>query len=417
MGREITRRRVLTALAVAPLALGVGLAPRAHAAPGPLRPADWLDAVADNADGELGGGYSTALPTDRAVLRAALDRARASGVPASRYATLARQHWLAVAAENAGIDLDAWRPAAGLDANRATIDKIYINYLRLASTREEFYWVGMAGLAGISFAAGFGDLDTVGQILSLPTVHQLGTAVADALAGLPWQLVEQLPRDVHLLATHAPRLTQADVDWYVHRLLVMQRHIFMDMVSMHEAYLAEGLPALQEMAASGDYDAAILDTWRDVAAGSPEALARAITAMADREQNQIVADQWDATTAASDAGRVLAYITTIGGSPDVPGSSPLAAYRPLAVTAVVDGRRTRLRTALPAFNWADREPRWEYITDDMVPAYLELVQQRPAEARRVLAAPFRPRAEQARIVNRFPAFLQQLSTGWAVEPA
>lgn len=420
MGEEITRRTALTALALTPLALPAltaptGLIPAAQASPLRLQPADWLDAVADNADGESAGGYCSTLPTDRAVLREALDQARASEFPAQRYATLARQYWLAVAAEHAGIDLDAWHPAAGLAANLDTVDKIYINYLRLASSREEFYWVGMAGLAGLSFAAGFWDLDMIGSILSLPVLHQLGNGIADSLAGLPWQLVEELPRDVQLLATHAPRLTQADVDWYLQRLLAMQRHIFMDMVTMHEAYAAEGLPAIEELAASGDYDERIVGAWGDVAAGTPESLARAIIAMADREQNQIVADQWDATSGASDAGRTLTYITTIGGSPDVPGSSPLAVFRPLSVTAPVNGRRARLHTALPAFNWADRQPRWEYIAGDMVPAYLSLMQQRPAEARAVLGVDFRARAAQNRIAARLPAFLAQITSGWAVE--
>ncbi|MGN0101245.1 MAG: hypothetical protein ACI39C_09920 [Dietzia sp.] len=365
-----------------------------------------LDAVADNPHGEKLGGFSTALPTDPDSLRAALESARAAGVAPERYGTLARQYWLAVGARNAGIDPDGWDPAAGLEANLDTVDRVYVNYLRLHNSHDGFWWAGMAGLAGMSFAAGFWDLDDVGGLLGVPGVHELGTGVGGALAGLPWELAREMPRDVHLLATAGPTLRQADVDWYLHRLLVMQRNIFMDMVPMHEAYAAEGMPAIEELAASGAYDEYVVEAWRQLDTGTPEGRSEALMRMASREQNQIIADQWDATAAGrGDLGRVLTYITTVGGAPDIPGASALGEFRPLTVRADVGAELMEVRTPLPAFNWADRGPRWEYIEQDLVPAFRSLVRDRPAEAPRYLGVPFRARAEQNRILARLPVFV------------
>ena len=398
---------------------GAPVARAAPTAPPASGAATTLDrsAVENNPHGELGGGFSWDLPVDSATLRPMLEQARASGAPPASYGLLTRQYWLAVGAENTGIDLQQWIPEEGLAANLETVDKVYINYLRLANSGQDFYWAGMAGLAGMSFAAGFWDLDMVGDLLTVPFVHELGTATGGALAGLPWELAREMPADVHLLATVGPTLTRADIDWYLHRLLVMQRHIFMDMIPMHEAYAAEGLPAIEELAASGNYDDYVVDAWRMLNSGEPEALAEALLRMASREQNQVIADQWDATAAGrGDVGRVLTYITTVCGSPDVPGARSLGRFRPLTVHAEVNGQPMAVHTPLPAFNWADREPRWEYIEQDLVPRHRELVQDHPAEADRVLGVVFRDRAEQNQILQRLLPFVSEMTSGWAVVP-
>ncbi|MFI8693924.1 hypothetical protein BFG51_01860 [Dietzia alimentaria] len=377
----------------------------------------YLDVPADNADGEMAGGVSTGMTTDVAELRAALDVVRAARVAPERYSTLARQYWLAVGAENADIDLELWEPARGLAANLDTVDKVYVNYLRLYNSHDGYWWAGMAGLAGMSFAAGFWDLDDVGGVLTVPGVHEAGLGVGGAMAGLPWEVAREMPRDVRLLATVGPTLRQPDVDWYLHRLLVMQRHIFTDMIPVHEAYAAGGLPAVEELAAGGAYDDYALESWRMLDEGSPDGLSEALLRMASREQNQIIADQWDATASGrGDVGRLLTYITTVGGAPDIPGARTLGRFRPLSVRAEVGGQPVVAHTPLPAFNWADREPRWEYIEQDLVPAYRSLVRDRPDEAPRYLDVGFRPRAEQNRILVRLPEFAGQMTTGWAVVP-
>lgn len=106
----------------------------------------------------------------------------------------------------------------------------------------------------------------------------------------------------------------------------------------------------------------------------------------------------------------------MGGAPDIPGASTLGEFRPLTVRADVNGQQTALHTPLPAFNWADREPRWECIEQDLVPAFRSLVRDRPVEAPGYLDVGFRPRAEQNRILARLPVFAGQMTTGWAIGP-
>lgn len=414
---SLSRRRVLGALAVAAPALAAPALlspPSAAADPTPT----WdeaMTAVIDNADGERAGGLSSQLSTDPEMLRPLVERARAAGADPARYAVLLRQYWLAVAAQQAGIDLDHWDPAAGLEHNAATTEALGANFLRLARADERFYWAGMAGLAGMSFNAGFWDLRDIARLIEVPFVAELGAAVAAMLRQLPWQIARDLPRDVHLFATQTPLTTVADIQWYLRRLMAMQKHIFFDMVPMHEAYLAEGMPAIEELGAAGALDTKTLEAWRLVDAGTPEDLARALELMSSRELEDVITGQWDRTADRSPAIRTLTYVTTIGGAPDVPGAQAMGDYRPLSVTAEVDGEPYRLRTALPAFNWADRPDRWDYVRGDVIPAYVSLVQERPAEARAVLGADFRTRAAQNRIGARLPAFVEQISTGWALE--
>ena len=417
-GGAVTRRDhhgiggVVTALFVAVI-MGVAAAPVAQARPH----VPYLDVVEDNPHGEFSGGFASGLPTDAGELGEALQAARAAGEDPVRYSALTRQYWLAVGADNAHIDLDAWEPSHGLAANLDIVDKVYVNYLRLYNSRDDYWWTGMAGLAGMSFAAGFWDLDDVGRLLTVPGVHELGSGVGGALAGLPWELVQEMPRDVHLLATHGPTMRQSDVDWYLHRLLIMQRNIFMDMVPMHEAYAAEGMAAIEELAAGGVYDPYVIEAWRLLDEGAQDGRSEALLRMASREQNQIIADQWDETAAGGGGfGRVLTYITTVGGAPDVPGASTLGEFRPLTVRADVGAQPTVVRTPLPAFNWADREPRWEYIEQDLVPAFRSLVRDRAEEAPRYLDVGFRQRAEQNRILVRLPVFVGQMTSGWMVGP-
>ena len=110
-------------------------------------------------------------------------------------------------------------------------------------------------------------------------------------------------------------------------------------------------------------------------------------------------------------------MTTKNWLPDVPGASALGEFRPLTVRADVGGRPTVVHTPLPGFNWADREPRWDYIEQDLVPAFRSLVRDRAAEAPRYLGVEFRPRAEQNRILARLPAFVGQMTSGWVIAPA
>ncbi|WP_278263998.1 hypothetical protein [Nocardia sp. AG03] len=387
--------------------LGTLLAPTAQAHPAYT---EFLDLPALNADGEFGGGLHPALPLSQEPLRAALDAARADAIAPARYATLLHQYWLVVATDNAAIDLAAWEPYRGVAASTATFTQVYVNYFRIAAARPDFYWAGLAGIAGGSFASGFFDVGDIGGVLSLAGIHELGSAVADVLRAVPPELLAEVPADITGLAQLGPRLTAADLAWYQTRLMIMQKHIFTDLVPMHEAYLAEGMAGIDEMRAAGLLDDGMRAAWAGIDGGTPAGRADALLRMTDREQNHIVADQWDATAAGRDGlGRVLTYVTTVAGKPAVPGTRAPGVYAPVTVGA--PGGTLALRMPLPAFDWADRADRWAYITADLVPRHLDLVAD-AAHASAVYREPFAVKLDRGRMIARLPEIVADLTTQW-----
>ncbi|WP_327145098.1 hypothetical protein [Nocardia sp. NBC_01327] len=387
------------------LVLGLVSVPAAHAE---STYAAYLDLPSVNGDGSAGGGLNPALPLDPAHLRTALDDARAAGVAPRHYATLLHQYWLTVATQNADIDLAAWDPARGVAANSPTFIQVYVNYLRLNNQHPDFYWTGLAGLAGGSFASGFFDMGDVANIVSVPGIHQVGGAVADLLRGTPADLLNLLPADIKALGTEGERLTADDLTWYQTRLMIMQKHIFIDQVPMHEAYVADGLAGVEEMYRAGVLDDNAVTAWRQLDGGTPAGLADAAYRMTDREQNQIIADQWDATSSGRGVmGRVMTYVSTVAGKAAVPGVRAPGVFAPTTLTAGT----MSLRTPLPNFNWADRDTRWNYITNDLLPRYLELSANQ-AIARPVLAEPFSDKLAEGRLVRRLPDLLGDLTAEW-----
>ncbi|HLS75259.1 MAG TPA: hypothetical protein VK083_00530 [Nocardia sp.] len=404
--------RVCSVLLLCLSVLVAGL-PSASARPAPAYAA-YLDLPSVNGEGEYGGALHPALPLDEPTLRAAVAAARADGVEPARYGTLLHQYWLTVALANAQIDPVAWDPSRGVAPNEHTFNQVYVNYLRLAAAHPGFYWAGLAAIAGGSFASGFFDAGDIGRVLDAPGVHAIGNAVADALAGTPAELVDGLPADIRTLVTQGARLSAADIAWYQQRLMIMQKHIFTDLVPMHEAYLAGGLAAVEELARAGVLDADLLDGWRALDSGTEQGRVDALIRMTDREQNHIVADQWDVTSSGRDGiGRVLTYISTLAAKPGVPGVRAPGVFAPATVRATVDRREIVLRTPLPDFNWADRDTRWAYITGDLVPRHIELMTNRPLAAA-VLGETHWQKLANGRLVARLPELLADLGTQWQV---
>ncbi|MBF6345886.1 hypothetical protein IU409_20585 [Nocardia cyriacigeorgica] len=374
--------------------------------------AAYLDLPAVNDDGSGAGGLNPALPLDASALRTALDQVRSDGIPPHRYATLLQQYWLVVATDNAGIELAAWDPSRGPAAGERIFNQVYVNYLRLASRHPEFWWAALAGIAGGSFASGYFDMSDVGRVVDLPAIHQLGNAVADLLRQTPEELVRGLPADIHLLATEGPRLTVDDLVWYQIRLMTMQKHIFVDLVPMHEAYLAEGLAGIEEMHRAGILDDGLRAAWHSVAAGTRAGFVDALIRMTDREQNHIVADQWDATaTGRGSMGRVLTYVSTVAGKAGVPGVRAPGVFGPATVTVAAADRTLSLRTPLPNWNWADRDARWTYITGDLVPRHIDMKSDADLAAA-VLAEPFPDKLARGRLLQRLPDVLADMTTQW-----
>jgi hypothetical protein len=275
-----------------------------------------------------------------------------------------KEHWLNRALERAGIDRSRWRPAAGVDANRATIEAVYRYYGALCVEHPELQWAGMASLIGPAFYAGF--------------------------------------MDVALL-----RLTGGDV-FYETTFLTMQKQIFEDQATMHEAFLAGGADAIAELHDAHIVDEATLEAWRQIAAGRLEEGNRTLLL---REQRDII-DRFYVRMLdrRQPAGSVFTYLMTLTGAPSVPGGKGYPERYPLTLGL----RRFRLRTPLANGNIAIFANRWQLIEDDTLPAYRAFVRDHLDEALSLMGTPVARRALPFRLLARVGLILRAAVTRWGI---
>ncbi|MFD6676912.1 Tat pathway signal protein [Rhodococcus zopfii] len=406
------RRLLATALAVVTvLATGVGVAGTASAAPDL---AEVLDVSRNNLDSEYGGGVAPELSSDPEVLRPLLDRARAAGVEPERYAALLHQYWLAVAVRNAGIDLNRWDPQLGLAANEQNLKNTFAYYQKLQREHPDFLWAGQGGLAGPSFGAGIMDVDLARAVIGVRELRDALAQVTRTLDDAAAPASADLPEDLQAVLAVGHTITPEDIADFQVRVIAMSKHIFTDLLPQHEAYLAGGLDAIDEFHRAGIIDDRAVRAWRDLATGDPESVVRGNAELLHREQYQSIADQWDATREArGPVGRALTYLSTFGADPAIPGVAPPREAFPLTLTAddPAAGAQWRLQTPLPAFNWSDRDARWEYITTHMLPKYRALAQDRPAELAAALDKPMDQQfLEQRALMRLVPILLSVART-------
>jgi hypothetical protein len=346
---------------------------------------------------------------DPDALAALLAEARLAGLDPAAYAGLVRDYWRAMAFRDAGIDPARWDPSLGADANREIIEKVYEFYGRLYLEHPELWWAGMANAIGPSFAAGFFDL---------ALLRRIGTAVSRippaARGGLP-------PGAAELAG-----LTAADIRFYETTLLEMQRDIFLDQGAMHRAYVHGGLPALEEMYAAGLINRRAINAWRDIdtgrRTGDVDALRAGNTALLRREQFEIIADEYDAMRNHRPTGPAVTWGMTWLGQPSIPGARGYADVFPLTLNVETPGPErigtprsvfgqrvpsvsfdnpaqveVEVETPFPDGNIASRDQRWQLITTDTLPAYLDLVENRPGELRALVETPVSQRIEESRM--------------------
>ncbi|MDQ3885799.1 MAG: hypothetical protein M3308_01980, partial [Actinomycetota bacterium] len=329
-----------------------------------------------------------------------------------RYAALLQQYWLVKAANDAGIDLNTWDPSTGVDGNMQNIINVYKFYGRLFLAHPELQWAGMANMIGPSFAGGFMDLDGM---------EDFARRLAHAINSLPPGLRSALPPDLVQFAAVGANLSADELSWFENKFLAMQKHIFIDQASMHMAYLNGGIMAIDEMRRAGLIDSRAQNAWNDIASGDPYRIQRGNADLLYREQNQIIAKQYDQMYQHhGPVGPVMTYIMTMAGAASIPGTRTPGEYSPLTVNGevtipglIVDSTvGAQLRTPLPDFNIADRDARWDYISHDTLPAYQRLLRDHPEQAREIVASSVEDRISKQRMANRWPQLAEDLLTGW-----
>lgn len=354
--------------------------------------------------------WATAGSYDPQALLARLELLRELGVPPREYADLLQLYWVSLAAQKAGIDLAAWQPSRGAHALSDTIQAVYTYYGNLFLDHPYLQWAGMANMIGPSFAAGFFDL-------------ALFRRIAEALAGRPG-----VPVDLSVLAD----ISDEELRFFETTFLTMQRNIFFDQAMMHEAYLAGGVEAIEELRRAGLIDAGTLRAWEQIdegrRTGDQSLIERGNERLLQREQRDIIDEHYLRMYDRPVTGPAFTYLMTAVGEPSIPGAQSFADYRPLWVTIETPGPERipfvnwdnplqgeiHIRTPLPDGNLALYEDRWTFIQEDTLPAYQRLLREDPELARAIVGSDVAGRIDDFRLHHRIDSLLAHYLTDWGV---
>jgi hypothetical protein len=346
------------------------------------------------------------------------------GPPAPAWVTLTpaqlRNYYEAKAFAAAGINPAHWDPTKGVDKNRTTIEAVYEYYAALYRRRpDQLWWTGMASLIGASFYGGFQDLANAKEFAKWTRRVATLPGASPILAPLTVLSAHALARELAFFETE---------------FLQMQKEIFLDMATAHEAYLDGGLPAIQKLYASDPYNyaAQTIQAWRDIDSGrrtgNQDLIAKGNKALLRREQRFVINDNYEAMYDRNPSGAAITYLMTMIGSASVPGAKGYAEVFPIRAGVdvragtprsvfgvplpnVSEGGTISLDTPLPNGNIADFDDRWALIETDTLPVYVALARNNPTAVLNVLRTPIGVRAERYRMIDS----LKSVVTNWDVD--
>lgn len=305
-----------------------------------------------------------------------------------------KRTWLHRALMRAGIEHESWRPGRGVDENRRIVEAVYSYYGELFLAHPYLLWAGMASMIGPAFYAGFRDLGLVPD------------AVRRAVLGVYGRASRRLARRA-----------AGDLGFYETTFLTMQKKIFEDQASMHEAYLAGGMPQVEEFYTARIIDLATLAAWQQIDAGrhndDQAAVAEGNRTLLFREQHDII-DRFytEMLGHGGPEGPAFTYLLTLAGTPSVPGAHPYPERYPLTVAARLPRGEISARTPLADGNIAVFANRWQLIEDDTLPHYIALIRDDPQRVRAIVATPIRVRMARYRLLARTPALTAAALTHW-----
>lgn len=307
-----------------------------------------------------------------------------------------KEAWLQRALDSAGIERRIWHPDRGVDENRRAVEAVYDYYGRLFLEHPYLKWAGLASMIGPAFYAGFRDIGF------LPDVAR--RAVRKVFGGASRQL-----------GTDAA----GELGFYETTFLTMQKKIFEDQATMHEAYVAEGIARIEDFYRARIIDVATLDAWRQIDAGRRDgdigSLDRGNRTLLFREQHDIIdrfyiemlQHHWP-------AGLIFTYLLTLAGAPSVPGARSYPERYPLTFNAPLWRVTISVQTPLPDGNIAVFANRWKLIDDDTLPGYLAFVRDFAEESRALAATAISQRVTGSRILARAGGLVAAALTRWDV---
>jgi hypothetical protein len=271
-------------------------------------------------------------------------------------------------------------------------------------------------MAGPSFGAGIMDVDMGRAVLGVREVRDAVAGIVGTLDNAAAPATAKLNDDVRAVLEVGRSITAEDISHFQVEVIGMSKHIFADLIPQHEAFLAGGMTAIDEYYDAGLIDDSAHDAWRKLTAGGPQNVFEGNRELLHREQFQTIGDQWDtARNNKGSVGRALTYLSTVAADPAIPGLIPPREYKPLTLTAadldVTDPAVAawHMQTPLPAFNWSDRDDRWEYIMDKMLPTYRALKQNNPDLWMATLSKPIDQQFLEQRALIRLPQMITSMA--------
>jgi len=308
-----------------------------------------------------------------------------------------KRTWFHRALLRAGIEHESWRPGLGVDENRRVVEAVYGYYGELFLAQPYLLWAGMASMIGPAFYAGFRDLGLVPDA-ARTAVHAVFGRASRRLA----------------------RRAAGDLGFYETTFLTMQKKIFEDQATMHEAYLAGGMPQVEEFYSARIIDLATLAAWQQIDAGrrggDEEAVAEGNRMLLFREQHDII-DRFYVQMLGHGAleGSAFTYLLTLTGMPSVPGAHSYPEQYPLTFAARLLRGAISARTPLANGNIAVFANRWQLIDEDTLPHYVALIRDDPERARALVATPIQVRMARYRLLARAPALTAAALTRWHLD--
>ena len=208
----------------------------------------------------------------------------------------------------------------------------------------------------------------------------------------------------------------ADLGFYETTFLRMQKKIFEDQATMHEAYIDGGVPKIEELFHARIIDAATLEAWRRINAGrhgDPALVDSGNRMLLFREQFDII-DRFylQMFRRHRPMGQAFTYLLTLAGAPSVPGAHSFPEQYPRTFAMRLPLAAISVRTPLANGNIAMFANRWKLIDDDTLPDYLALVRDHADEVRKLVESPVSRRASRYRLLGRTGRLAAAALTRW-----
>ena len=183
--------------------------------------------------------------------------------------------------------------SGGVDANRDIIEAVYGYYADLYLDNPGMLWAGMAALMGPSFYGGFQDLDTFADL-----ADDAGRLLQAASLFPTTLLPPGVEGSLEQLAALGAEDLEREFRFFEQTFLSMQREIFLDQGTAHEAYLDGGMFAIEALFADDPwgYGPQTIDAWQQIddglTTGNFDQVAAGNRALLLREQRRVIDDDY-----------------------------------------------------------------------------------------------------------------------------